>query len=281
MQKNRRTAQPFTLPAAASADPLPPGLVHSADMRAAGARRDIGAIFRLAHAHADLSISRLAWLCDMTPSRVSAYAKGRARARDQQVIERVADGLRIPGAMLGLAPRPWEKPPGSDAELRGRCDHAAELTMDVDVELAADGTTSVTYRHTILNLTDRPLDRLPRRLAFPRTEGALTITGVPDLTHTVAIEDVYDAGRFATFTCRLTPPIPPLETAAVAYRCRSLRYVTDPPPSTAVSHRPTDADRAAIRAGQRRAGGLFDEGASASAWQPGAGQAVAALACDR
>ncbi|WP_380282092.1 hypothetical protein [Kitasatospora purpeofusca] len=28
------------------------------------------------------------------------------------VIERIADGLRIPGRMLGLADRPWEQAPG-------------------------------------------------------------------------------------------------------------------------------------------------------------------------
>jgi len=215
-------------------------------MRAAGARRDIGAIFRLTHLHTNLSITKLAWLCDMTPSRVSAYAKGRARARDQQVIERVADGLRIPGAMLGLAPRPWEKPTSQDTMPAGGGDQTAELTMDVDVELAADGTTWVTYRHTVLNLTDRPLDRLSRRLTFPRAEGSLTITSVPDLVRTVTIEDVCDHGRFATFTCRLSPPIPPLDTATVAYRCRSLRYVTDAAPAAPVSHRPTAADRAAV-----------------------------------
>ncbi|UGQ11509.1 helix-turn-helix domain-containing protein [Yinghuangia sp. ASG 101] len=68
----------------------------------------MGAIFRLASAHADCSYSRLARLCEMTPSRVSQYAKGTMRVRDQRVFERVADGLRIPGGMLGLARRPWE-----------------------------------------------------------------------------------------------------------------------------------------------------------------------------
>ncbi|UGQ12598.1 hypothetical protein LO772_02990 [Yinghuangia sp. ASG 101] len=244
-QTHRRPARPWTVPAAIPENPLPTGLLRSPDMRAAGAQRDIGAIFRLAHLHTDLSISRLAWLCDMTPSRVSAYAKGRARARDQQVIERVADGLRIPGGMLGLAPRPWERPAG-DTDSPGHSAPTAELTMDVDVELAADGTTSVTYRHTVLNLTDRPLDRLSRRLSFPRAEGSLEITAVPDPARTVTIGELHDAGRSATFTCLLDPPIPPLDTAAVVYRCRSLRYVTDPPPPAPVSHRPTAADRTVV-----------------------------------
>ncbi|MGR6999051.1 hypothetical protein ACU686_14390 [Yinghuangia aomiensis] len=67
----------------------------------------------MAHQYAGISISRMARLCDMTPSRVSSYAKGRMRARDQNVLERVADGLRLPGKVLGLAPRAWESQGGA------------------------------------------------------------------------------------------------------------------------------------------------------------------------
>lgn len=91
--------------------PLPASLLSNDDMWAAGAERDIGAIFRLAREYAGVSFSRLGRLCDMTPSRVSSYAKEQSRVRDQRVIERVADGLRLPGLMLGLAPRPWEREP--------------------------------------------------------------------------------------------------------------------------------------------------------------------------
>ncbi|WP_229919451.1 hypothetical protein [Streptomyces minutiscleroticus] len=46
----------------------------------------------------------------MTPSRVGEIMAGHRRLAHIDVIERVADGLRIPGAMLGLAHRPWEIP---------------------------------------------------------------------------------------------------------------------------------------------------------------------------
>ncbi|WP_153033304.1 XRE family transcriptional regulator [Amycolatopsis sp. YIM 10] len=36
------------------------------------------------------------------------YIAGRVRAQRVEVFERVADGLRIPGKMFNLAPRPWE-----------------------------------------------------------------------------------------------------------------------------------------------------------------------------
>ena len=90
-------------------DPLPGELLASAEVREACDRRDIGAIFRIARDRAGFSLSRLGRQCEMTPSRVGAYAKGTMRVREQTVIERVADGLRIPGRMLGLASRSWER----------------------------------------------------------------------------------------------------------------------------------------------------------------------------
>ncbi|MGR6997702.1 helix-turn-helix domain-containing protein [Yinghuangia aomiensis] len=95
--------------------PLPHSLLNTPAMRRACADRDIGAIFTLARDHAGLTQSRLARLCEMTPSRVGDYIRGRARVRQQHVVERVADALRIPGELLGLAPRPWE-----DGESRPR-----------------------------------------------------------------------------------------------------------------------------------------------------------------
>lgn len=98
----------FTGAAGDPGGPLPAALLKDRRLWIAGANRDVGAIFRLAHQYAGISISRMARLCDMTPSRVSSYAKGRMRVRDQNVLERVADGLRLPGKVLGLAPRAWE-----------------------------------------------------------------------------------------------------------------------------------------------------------------------------
>lgn len=89
-------------------NPLPSEVLSSAEIREACSRRDVGAIFRIARTRAGLTHTRLAILCEMTPSRVGSYAKGTTSAREVQVIERVADGLRIPGPMLGLASRPWE-----------------------------------------------------------------------------------------------------------------------------------------------------------------------------
>ncbi|WP_425572250.1 helix-turn-helix domain-containing protein [Pseudonocardia eucalypti] len=55
------------------------------------------------------SASHLARRCEMTVSRVQDYANGRIQAKRVEIFERVADGLRIPGAMFDLAARPWER----------------------------------------------------------------------------------------------------------------------------------------------------------------------------
>ncbi|MEV6134137.1 helix-turn-helix domain-containing protein [Streptomyces violaceusniger] len=72
--------------------------------------RDFARIFRLIKLKAGIYPSRIAALCGMTPSRVGEIMAGRRALAHIDVIERVADGLRIPGAMLGLAHRPWEIP---------------------------------------------------------------------------------------------------------------------------------------------------------------------------
>ncbi|MFI1962888.1 helix-turn-helix domain-containing protein [Streptomyces pathocidini] len=89
---------------------LPPELLASSEWQEACRRRDFACVFRLVKVKAGLYPSRIAALCGMTPSRVGEIMAGRRSLAHIDVIERVADGLRIPGAMLGLAHRPWEIP---------------------------------------------------------------------------------------------------------------------------------------------------------------------------
>lgn len=96
--------------------PLPRAVLEERAMVEACGARDIGAVFRLAK-DAGVYYSRIARLCDMTASRVADYATGRLTVRRQAVLERVADGLRIPGRMLGLAVRPWEGERGGGGSL--------------------------------------------------------------------------------------------------------------------------------------------------------------------
>ncbi|NIY67109.1 hypothetical protein [Streptomyces malaysiensis] len=89
---------------------LPPALLASPEWQDACKKRDFTRIFQLVKIKAGIYPSRIATLCGMTPSRVGEIMAGRRGLAHIDVLERVADGLRIPGGMLGLAHRPWEIP---------------------------------------------------------------------------------------------------------------------------------------------------------------------------
>jgi transcriptional regulator with XRE-family HTH domain len=90
---------------------LPHHVLTRSDMVDACARRDMGVVLRLARQYGGpgFTASHIARLCELTPARVSEYIRGKHKATTVDVIARIADGLRIPGAMLDLAPREWEE----------------------------------------------------------------------------------------------------------------------------------------------------------------------------
>ncbi|MFJ4010964.1 XRE family transcriptional regulator [Streptomyces sp. NPDC090026] len=90
---------------------LPPHVLGDPRMVEACRARDFGTIFTLVR-RAGIYPSRIARLCEMTPSRVSEVIAGKRTLTQIGVIERVADGLGIPGSMLGLAARAWESSDG-------------------------------------------------------------------------------------------------------------------------------------------------------------------------
>ncbi|MFD8755645.1 hypothetical protein ACFV0O_32410 [Kitasatospora sp. NPDC059577] len=89
-------------------DRLPAGLLSDPEMIAACRRRDFAAVFRLLKP-AGIYPSLIARACDMTPSRVGEVMSGKRRIEKIDLIERIADGLHIPGHMLGLVSRSWEQ----------------------------------------------------------------------------------------------------------------------------------------------------------------------------
>ncbi|MFD6862607.1 helix-turn-helix domain-containing protein [Streptomyces diastaticus] len=90
---------------------LPAGLLTDPAMIDACRRRDFGAVFRLVKARAGVYPSMIARRCDLTPSRVGEVMAGRRQLVHMEVVERIADGLRIPGHLFGLARRGWETAP--------------------------------------------------------------------------------------------------------------------------------------------------------------------------
>ncbi|MFE5711431.1 hypothetical protein ACFQ7J_11485 [Streptomyces sp. NPDC056501] len=89
---------------------LPVSLLTDPVMIGACQVRDFGRVFQLVKARAGIYPSMIARRCDLTPSRVGEVIAGRRQLLHMDVIERISDGLRIPGHMLGLARRSWETP---------------------------------------------------------------------------------------------------------------------------------------------------------------------------
>ncbi|MGK4582551.1 tetratricopeptide repeat protein [Kitasatospora sp. HPMI-4] len=77
-------------------------------MRNALDRRDLGEVFALARKWGGISFTKIGEAIDMKAERVGKLARGEGSITTLEKIIQVADGLRIPGHLLGLAARPWE-----------------------------------------------------------------------------------------------------------------------------------------------------------------------------
>ncbi|WP_432110221.1 helix-turn-helix domain-containing protein [Streptomyces sp. AA1529] len=91
--------------------PLAVDVLTRDDVRRALQEHDFAAAFTLIKKWGGLSQNRIASACQLTPGRVSVIIQGQHQITSIEVVRRIADGLRIPGALLGLAPRPWEITP--------------------------------------------------------------------------------------------------------------------------------------------------------------------------
>lgn len=94
---------------------LPPHVLERADVRSAIANHDFGEVFRLAKIHGNISYAKIAEAVSYKREHIGKMArpetdgKGvRPRITHFNKILEVVDGLRIPGHLAGLAPRPWE-----------------------------------------------------------------------------------------------------------------------------------------------------------------------------
>lgn len=82
--------------------PIPDGFYEDADLRAALARYDFGAVFAAVRQHTGLSQLQLADLLDLSQSRVSAVERGERRLTHVKLAARLATLLRIPPRLLGF-----------------------------------------------------------------------------------------------------------------------------------------------------------------------------------
>ncbi|UKY50384.1 helix-turn-helix domain-containing protein [Streptomyces inhibens] len=135
---------------------LPRDLLGRDDVRTAIAAHDFGTVFRIARSEAGISYSKIAAESDIKPERVGALARGHGSVTTFEKIAKIADALRIPGDMLGLAPRAWES-------------------------ITQPGRPPVVSAHTITKSRDGE-DTVRRREFFTASAGAGLAVGLPEFS---------------------------------------------------------------------------------------------------
>lgn len=103
--------------------------------------------------------------------------------------------------------------------LAGLSGNVVELSMSMDLDISKDGKAHIAYRHEILNLTSKPITRLPRELWFVYTDGPLVIEPIAEGKRRIAIQRVHDTPTLSKFACQISPAIQPGETGTVGYEC--------------------------------------------------------------
>ncbi|MGW5351597.1 helix-turn-helix domain-containing protein [Streptomyces sp. NPDC004031] len=159
-----------------SPSPIPSGVLARPDLRHALREHDFAAAFRLLKQYAGMSQNKIALACGLTPGKVSTIMSGSAQITSIEVLRRIADGLRVPGDLLGLASRPWE---------RARAPQAAtdpEVPLRVDTPWQAAATVDLAAR---LTRADLAMDRraLARALAATAMSGPVLLDSLEGWMH--------------------------------------------------------------------------------------------------
>ncbi|MBX7265611.1 hypothetical protein KIF24_05845 [Micromonospora sp. Llam7] len=168
----------------ASARMLPRRLLRDPVVVQALRDRNFQVVFAAAKA-AGLSWNAMAAATGLKAERISLVARGEARITGIDTIERIADGLRIPGSMVGLAARSWESDTAV-APQPAREDESMHRRNLLRSALAA-------------GLTAAPLTELADVLA--KADNALAVTGPADLAQLEAATEQHSygyAGRVPT-----------------------------------------------------------------------------------
>lgn len=162
---------------------LPPEFLRRADFIEACTARDIGTMFAIMRKWLGFTNSHLARRCEMGVSQVAAYINGRRRSTSVAIFERTADGLHIPGAMLGLERRPWEER-SVRASTDTLADHpggvAASVKQDADVAIPpeADCVKRRDFlRDICATAAIAALPPLDEDVALPSPEAQMAIAG--------------------------------------------------------------------------------------------------------
>jgi hypothetical protein len=149
-----------------------PPLLAREDFRAACTARDFGALFALMKKYDGASQDRISSPVEgLTQSRVSRIMHGDDRVSSLDLIERIVDGLRIPGSYLGLAAREWETDtPPEPSPAPGATVTPIHPRAAAPLPAAATPGTGLRVNGTPILAPDPALDEEQRRYAPHRTE---------------------------------------------------------------------------------------------------------------
>jgi hypothetical protein len=125
---------------------LPEAVRDHPEVIAACRARDVGKLFRVVQNLTEepnkFTNSHLARRCELTVAQVADYMCGRREVEHFAVLERIADGLGIPGYRLGIGRRPWEPRPVRPGSVSQGSDAAGSTLTDSmsDINVARLGT---------------------------------------------------------------------------------------------------------------------------------------------
>lgn len=144
---------------------LPRDLLADEDVQRALGTHDFGAVFRIAREKAGISYSKIATECDIKPDRVGLLARGTGRITSFDKIVQIADALRVPGHMVGLAPRPWEAEVAPASSLNGPALHRRTVLQVATATGLAAALPALHAEPAPSRITDTYVDRLRERTA--------------------------------------------------------------------------------------------------------------------
>lgn len=140
--------------------------------------------------------------------------------RDVPLSERLARKVTHLGHVLRL-------PPNDVAEIAALAGNLVDLSLTIDLNIAADGVCAVTYRYSSLNLTDHAVTRAPRDLWFQHSRTKLELVALREGPTRNTIQRLHTADNIAKFACQLSPPIQPGESATFGYTCSGAEFQQD------------------------------------------------------
>ncbi|MEU5660531.1 helix-turn-helix transcriptional regulator [Streptomyces sp. NPDC047737] len=188
---------------------LPRDLLADDDVQRALSAHDFGLVFRIARERAGISYSKIAAECDIKPDRVGTLARGQGRITSFEKVVQIADALRVPGYLVGLAPRPWETagaPAGhSHAENGSTPVHRRTILRAAGTSGLAAALPALHRPQAPHRVTDADVDRLRERTARLRALDDILGGGDTYRVYLGEVQYTKDLLKRATFSggCRL------------------------------------------------------------------------------